>query len=275
MPTTQLDRPSPTRARGLRGWIEHHPLTTFFILAYALAWGVWIPAGLAGAGMASLIPGAFGPLVAALIVTRSTGGSPRAWARQLTRWRVPLRFYLYALGLPALLFGSINGLLVLLGYDIDPSLLPGRLPTYLISLVFVAVLGGGQEEPGWRGFALSRLQARYSPLAATLLLGFLWGVWHVPLYGPLGWVLPLILAFFYTYLYNRTGSVLLCILLHGSFTPAIEQLVLLPDEVVHASGQLGTVDLVIAVVLVAAVGLLLARTGGRLGYDAQLARKEA
>lgn len=275
MSTTQLDRPSPTRARGLRGWIEHHPLTAFFLLAYALAWGVWIPAGLAGAGMVALVPGAFGPMAAALIVTRSTGGSVRAWIRQLTRWRVPARFYLYALGLPALLFGATNGLLALLSYDIDPSLLPGRLPTYLTSLVVVAVLGGGQEEPGWRGFALSRLQARYSPLAATLLLGFLWGVWHVPLYGPLGWVLPLILAFFYTYLYNRTGSVLLCILLHGSFTPAIEQLVLLPDEVVRASGQLGTVDVVIAVVLVAAVGILLARTRGRLGYDTQPANKEA
>jgi membrane protease YdiL (CAAX protease family) len=273
--TTQLDRPSLTRARGLRGWIEHHPLTAFFLLAYALAWGVWIPAGLAGAEMVALIPGAFGPMVAALIVTRSTGGSLRAWARQLTRWRVPPRFYLYALGLPALLFTVVNAMLALLGYDIDPSLLPGRLPTYLATLAFVAVLGGGQEELGWRGFALPRLQARYSPLAATLLLGFLWGVWHVPLYGPLGWVLPLILAFFYTYLYNRTGSVLLCMLLHGSFTPAIEQLVLLPDEVVHASGQLGTVDAAIAAVLVAAVGLLLARTRGRLGYDAKLANKEA
>jgi hypothetical protein len=55
---------------------------------------------------------------------------------------------------------------------------------------------------------------------ATLLLGLVWGVWHVPLYGPAGFVVPMALAFFYTVLWNRTHSVALCILLHASFTPA-------------------------------------------------------
>ena len=45
------------------------------------------------------------------------------------------------------------------------------------------------------------------------------GIWHVPLYGPAGFVVPLVLAFYYTWLYNQTKSVLLCILLHASFTP--------------------------------------------------------
>src|SRR5690606_8411033 len=100
----------------------------------------------------------------------------------------------------------------------------------LATFVFVAVLGGGLEEPGWRGFALPRLQERLGPLRATALLGLLWGVWHVPLYGPLGFAVPFVLAFLYTPLYNRTGSVLLCVLLHASFTPAQDHLVLLAAE---------------------------------------------
>jgi Type II CAAX prenyl endopeptidase Rce1-like len=156
----------------------------------------------------------------------------------LRRRRVPVPYYCYALGLPPLLYGLVDLVLALLGYEVDPSLLAERAPAYLATLVFVAVLGGGLEEPGWRGFALPRLEHRYTPVVATLILGLAWGVWHVPLYGPLGFVVPLVLAFFYTWLYNRTGSVLLRILLHASFTPAQDHLVLLPDDVVDA-GQLG------------------------------------
>ena len=107
----------------------------------------------------------------------------------------------------------------MLGYDIDLSLLAERAPAYLATLLFVAVLGGGLDEPGWRVCA--------APAAAAVHPGGGdpdprpgLGAWHVPLYGPLGFVVPLVLAFFYTWLYNRTGSVLLCILLHASFTPA-------------------------------------------------------
>jgi len=89
--------------------------------------------------------------VAALVVTRYTGDSVRAWARPIARWRVPVRYYLYALGLPPLLYGLVDIVLALLGYEVDPSLLAERAPAYLATLVFVAVLGGGLEEPGWRG----------------------------------------------------------------------------------------------------------------------------
>jgi hypothetical protein len=56
-------------------------------------------------------------------------------------------------------------------------------------------------------------------------------LWHIPLYGPFGFVVPLVLAFFYSWLYNRTQSVLLCIVLHASFTAAQDHLLgLVPDR---------------------------------------------
>ena len=127
----------------------------------------------------------------------------------------------------------------------------------------IALIGGGQEEPGWRGFALDRLQGRYSPLVATLVLGVIWGVWHLPIYG-LGFVGPMMFVFYYTWLWNRTGTLLLCVLLHGSFTAALDNLVLMRDSV--------TVDLAILGTLVAGAALLVAATRGRLGFDRRVTR---
>jgi uncharacterized protein len=131
------------------------------------------------------------------------------------------------------------------------------LPALLFVVVngALALLGGGREEPGWRGFALPRLQQRLTPLRATLLLAVLW---HLPIYG-IGFVGPMLFAVFYTHLYNRTGSVGLCMLLRGSFTAALDNLILTPDSL--------TVDLTILAVLLAATLVLVAVTRGRLGWS--------
>jgi membrane protease YdiL (CAAX protease family) len=198
-------------------------------------------------------------------VVHTTGGSAalRGWARQIVRWRVSPRYYAYALGLPAALFAVVNLELALLGRDVDLTLLPDRLGAYAATFLLVATIGGGLEEPGWRGFALPRLLRDHSPVKATLLLGCIWAVWHLPLYG-LAFVGPLLFVFFYTWLYNKTGSVLLCILLHASFTPALDHLVLGSDDLVA--------DLSIVVTLVAGALALVALTRGRLGYDPVTAR---
>ncbi len=128
------------------------------------------------------------------------------------------------LGLPVLIMAVMNTVLAALGQALEMSLLPEQIPGYLQMFLLTAAICGGQEEPGWRGFALPRLEERHVPLVATLILGLGWGVWHIPLYGLAGFVVPLVLAFFYSWLYNRTQSVLLCILLHASFTAAQDHL---------------------------------------------------
>ena len=86
-----------------------------------------------------------------------------------------MRFYLYALGLPVLLFAVMNVELALLGEDVELARLGDVVPAYVATFVVVTLAGGGKEEPGWRGFALDRFQARHSPVVATLLLGVVWG----------------------------------------------------------------------------------------------------
>lgn len=209
----------------LRGWITGHQIISFFVLAYATSWTLWGAAAIGG-GQVVFLMGGLGPLASALIVTRLSGRSVLGWLRSLLVWRVNPGYFAIALLLPATIYLVINLVLVALGQRLDFSLLVTTAPAYLGTFLMVATVGGGFEEPGWRGFALPQLQERRSPLVATLLLGLAWGIWHIPLYGPVGFVVPLILAFFYSWLYNRTGSVLLCLLLHASFTPRAE----LPDH---------------------------------------------
>jgi membrane protease YdiL (CAAX protease family) len=217
-----------------------------------------------GGGTAPFLLGVLGPMAAAAFVTHRTGGSIRSWLAPALRWRVPGRWWAYALGLPALLYAVVSLVLQAMGSPVDWSLVLSRAPDYAAGFLFVLVLGGAMEEPGWRGFGLPHLLQTRTPLRATLLLGLVWGVWHVPVYGPLGFVVPMVLAFFYTYLWARTGSVLLCILLHASFTPAQDNLILMAHDRAYSTA-LDRPDWVILAVYVAAALLLALVTRGRLG----------
>ncbi|SFF42772.1 CPBP family intramembrane glutamic endopeptidase [Blastococcus tunisiensis] len=252
---------SATRSAGVRTAASARPLLTFVLLAYGISWLLWAPAvlGVGGpAGTVLLAAGAFGPAVAAGLVVRWSGGSVRGWLQPLLRWRVPARYWVYALGLPVALFLSVNVVLALLGEQVHLDRLGAAAGSWIGTFVVVALVGGGQEEPGWRGFALDRLQARHSPLAATALLALIWGLWHLPIYG-IGFVGPMLFAVFYTWLWNRTGSLLLCVALHGAFTPSLDHLVLVDDSLVVDASILG--------VLVLAAVALVVLTRGRLGFD--------
>ncbi|MEV0283731.1 type II CAAX endopeptidase family protein [Kribbella sp. NPDC050820] len=260
---TSRAEPGLPAGRGPRDLVARHPFAAFVIIAYGISWTLWVTSYLGG-GQVPFLLGVLGPMTAAGLVTWWTGGSVRAWLRPVLHWRVSFRWWAYALGLPALLFGLVSLVLQLIGSPVDWSLAVDRLPSYVAGFVFVLLLGGAMEEPGWRGFGLPHLLERHSPVRATLILGLVWGVWHIPVYGPLGFVVPLVLAFFYTYLWNRTGSILLAIVLHASFTPAQDELILLPRDLAYTS-TLDRPDWVILGVYLTAVVTLLIATGGRLG----------
>jgi len=276
----------------MRGWVKRHPVASFFVLAYAISWLAWLPdiLGYRGdLGQVFSMIAQFGPAVAALILTWYTRASIRSWFRSIVRWRVGLWWYAVAIGLPVVLIAVQGAIFGLLGYPLDIASIPGRLLNFLPSAIILALIAGLGEEPGWRGFALPRLEARYAPVLATALLGFVWAMWHLPLVfvdprfshgftsvapqvvlALLTMVTIFFYAFFYTLVYNRTHSVLLCILLHGSFNAAIG---LLPASLeVLQRGTYVALLAVQGVTLLLAVAVLVVATGGKLGYDAASGR---
>jgi CAAX protease family protein len=245
--------------------VQRHPFVVFVALAYGISWGLWLVAALGG-GRVPFLFGALGPMAAAAAVTWLSRRSLIGWIRPVWRWRVPLRWWLYALGLPAGLYAIVTAVLQVTGSSVDWTLAGQRLPGYVSTFVFVLFVGGALEEPGWRGFGLPTLQRRYGPLRSTLILGLVWGIWHVPVYGPAGFVIPLILAVFYTLLWNATHSLLLCILLHASFTPAQDQLILMPQNVAYTQ-TLDKPDWVILATYLAAALVVILATKGHLGQS--------
>ena len=198
--------------------------------------------------------------------------------RRLVLWRVGLRWHLFALiGLPLILL-------------LSAIVLPGALasfqglaltivPGYLWTFAYVVLLGGGlNEEVGWRGFALPRLQALHGPLVGSLILGPVWALWHLPLFfmpfwdtppSMLNFVLFLLACIFntimLTWLFNNTkGSVLLTILGHSSINTTYATLALLYSASI-VTGHGGLVPIVIGVGAVSV--LLVVLTRGRLGYQ--------
>lgn len=202
-------------------FVKHHPLVAFFALAYALTWPV-VP--LVAVSPLLGLPSLFGPALAAVCVTALADGKPgvKELLGRVVRWRVGIRWYTVALGLPAVLALAAAVLGSLLGAP--ASFRPGQL-SILELVLFVLIVG---EELGWRGYALPRLLARRSALAASLILGVLWGAWHLPTFFvpgapqhglPIPAFLLLTVAYsvLFTWIYLHTrGSVLVATLFHGA-----------------------------------------------------------
>jgi membrane protease YdiL (CAAX protease family) len=234
--------------------------------------------------------------IADIIVTWLGSDSVRAWARQIVDWRVAPRWYFAALVIPFLVVALTSVGLRVLGTSIDPGLLRGRISLIIVSFVknadsygvSIALIGGGNEEPGWRGLALQKLQEQHTPVSATLILGVVWALWHLPLlatgatefHGLASFVelapttgvriLNIVgVAFVLTWIYNATGSVMLATIAHTGFNAANSTLVPLPLEIISA-GDSTTILVVTTVVLWVVVAVLFVATRGQFGYETEL-----
>jgi membrane protease YdiL (CAAX protease family) len=203
--------------------VKRHPIITFFVLTYAIGWGL-IPVWTFQAGS---------PFIAALIViplTRGVAGLKELGLRMI-RWRVRWYWYVVAIALPLAVVGLTVVLNVALGASVPSLAGVGSVTTVLMMFALRLVNPGDGalgEEPGWRGVALPGLQSTLSPLVSTLILGVAVTVWHVPLlFLEDGLLRPSIIAgfllgtiavtFWYTWLFNHTGgSVLMTIVSHAA-----------------------------------------------------------
>lgn len=202
--------------------VRRYPLITFFVLAFVFSWWPW-PLYILGFAPSPII--GFGPFFAAVFVLALTGGKAGVVAllRRMVRWRVAPVWYAAALLLPVAISGTATVLNVLLGAQPPSSAelgaWPSLIPTYFL-LLLIPGIGGAWEEPGWRGYALPKLQVGRSALLASLILGVPWAFWHLPLMvtGVIPWsdtAYVVVQSVVYTWLFNNTGgSVLLVMLFH-------------------------------------------------------------
>ncbi|GCF09929.1 hypothetical protein KDI_34930 [Dictyobacter arantiisoli] len=201
--------------------------------------------------------------------------------RRYIRWRVGAFWYLLVfVGIPLLLVlvpmlmaGSISALL-------------SGLPLYPITYIGVFFLGGPfLEEPGWRGFALPRLQQRLGPLRGSLLLGVLWGFWHLPLFFIPGYngagsgfvgistamltfiVATSALSIVFAWVSNRTGgSLFLVMLLHASINSSGSLAPAFANTLVN--------QIMTYIILFVFTLIIIIATRGRLSYDRYLRETE-
>jgi len=273
------------------GLLAGHPLLLFFLSSFVLTWGyfwlIWAPLGLP----ASLIAlGGFGPAISAFLVLAITSGMPGVLSllRSIVHWRVGVRWYLVALlGVPLL---NLFAFLVVPGTLSDFVAPDSRLlRVYLSEMAMSLTIGIAPlwEEVGWRGFALPCIQRLYGPVRGTLILGALWGFWHLPFFfGPLAqtgpdstWLSATIalvefsigltgLSVVMTWILNNCGgSTLLAILIHAAFDSSGLALVALFPSTSPYYLPVHYQTLGIAIVFSIAALVLIVVTKGDLSYQ--------
>lgn len=232
----------------------------FILLAYAFSWLFWIPGALAAYGMAlpqglaeflnsPFNPAAFGPSLAGILLTlkekgwSGVGGLFRQGFNLHFRkiWLLPI------LLLPPLIFTGATLLSAIIGKTaLDLSIVTNPPVAIVAPIMILFTAGPLQEEFGWRGYALPRLQLRFNALVSSIILGIVWWLWHLPLvfipgkfmvdnlplFGML--MIEIVLtSVLFTWIYNNTGgSILATLLFHTSMNWSIW--VLLPSMQVNA-----------------------------------------
>jgi membrane protease YdiL (CAAX protease family) len=217
----------------------------YFAATFAWTWSLWILALLLGlsmdtaAGFAMLLLGVLGPMVTGIGFTYLTYGQEGRrdyWRRVVDFKRIGVRWYLVIL-LSAPILNVLAALLDMLLGGIgatwgDAALNFVVAPLSIVPSILFATLIPFIEELGWRGYSLDRLQAKWSALVSTLILGSVWSLWHLPLFFVEGtyqanlgvgtlefWVFMIgivALSFPFTWIYNDTRrSTLAVILFHA------------------------------------------------------------
>ncbi len=159
-----------------------HPLPTFFAITYTFSWLVFLYMILFRAPIQFTVLASFGPSLGALVTHRLATGNYRAFLFSPKWYRT-------------LIASAAGILLIVFAYvflpgvtTADPRKLNWSILASLAVYNYSTLLGGPLgEEPGWRGYALPRLQTQFGPLKASLLLGFLWAAWHLPLFLTSNW----------------------------------------------------------------------------------------
>jgi membrane protease YdiL (CAAX protease family) len=213
----------------------------FFLLTFAYSWVIWIPSVLDGIGIdlpfsvtgystLVVIIGAFAPMMAAitLVIRKEGWKGPKAFLGQALDFHIKPVYIILALTLPVLIHVIAHYLAPAFGLAVAKTLFPTEISVAPIVLaipyfILMLIIGGGQEEFGWRGYAQEPLQRKIGVIPASLVIGVIWGIWHLPLwfmagdlhsaYSFLAFVMMTTsISIMYAWLYNSSGKKLIVVM---------------------------------------------------------------
>lgn len=279
----------------IKSWIARYPITVYFLIAFGGTWLLDSPIVFGKDGLAIFpfsvpfplyaalfILGSYaGPTLAALLVTNVLEGKAglRSLFRRYFQWRVGVPWYLIVFfGYPlvyilaaVIWLGTVPLQNILTHWSV---FFTNYLPAMLIFPGFIT----WGEEPGWRGFAQTKLQEQYGALKASLIIGFLHGLWHLPIFlivnGPVAngafdlsqfmqnTLTIMVITIIWTWIFNKANqSILVVFLIHASGN-AVQSLMTqwIPDFPQQAQYTVLVFYIVIALILILA-------TNGRLAYQ--------
>jgi membrane protease YdiL (CAAX protease family) len=277
----------------IKAIVKRFPVLAFYVLTFAISWSLFLLIG--GPGLYSgadwqsdprfvlAVMGMLtGPTISSVLVTMLLSGREglRDLLGGLLRWRVNVRWYMVALLTAPLLTAVVLFALSL----VSPVFLPPIITADDKAAVLLPALGVALttvlEEIGWTGFATPRLRQRYPIFTTALIVGVLWGVWHLlqifwvgytssgevhlSLYLPLYFVFAVATLTAYrvlmVWVYDRTESLLVATLMHGSYAactlPFLSPVLTGTTFLIHAG--------IFCVVLWAVVGAVAMTNGGHL-----------
>ena len=235
--------------------VENEFPRRFFALTYAISWLIWVPLiflkDIGPIGFPITLIGAFGPTFAAIILTYQKDGteSVKQLLKRGLEFRIGKKWYIPVLLLsPIIIFSGFVVTMVISGQAValfDITLIGTGIFMFIVLLPLLLIGGPINEEFGWRGYALDRLQTKWNALVASIILGVIWGLWHLPLFFVEGTgqqmfldYLPIVallyfvevplLAILFTWLHNNTGgSILVAILFHLTWNAASNVIIML------------------------------------------------
>jgi uncharacterized protein len=275
----------------IRRFAQRHPVLSYYALVFGISWGgmmmIVAQTGIPGRPedverlfMYALAALFAGPSISGLVMTGLVSG--RAGLRDLlvrmTHWRVAPKWWAAALLTGPVLVAAVLFGLSLYSAEFTPGVLTTDDPVSLLVLgIGAGLIGGGLlEELGWTGFVVPVLRQRYGILVTGLIVGVLWGVWHLLIAfwasrglageASLGGFIAGFVAFYFValpayrvllvWLYDHTASLLLVMLMHAVLSAST--VILQP---LAASGHL-TWNLLLGVALWGVVAGIVLRARG-------------
>lgn len=232
------------KSKFLTEWFKQQPTYAFFTLTFVIAWSIWIPLGIfMPEQILFTLFGAWAPTLSALILIGIAEGKSgiKLFLKKVLHWHVGLRWYLIVLFSVAGIAYISNSIGSLFGIPAPQITLPVGVPQEallfalpLIFLINIFVGGPLAEDIGWRGYILPKLRGQTSAFNASIIIGIVWAIWHLPYfifpqwhgavgYTPFLWFMLLTTAWsvLFAWVYLNTESILMPVLFHAAINTTL------------------------------------------------------